>query len=94
MTDNTPLAANPLATDAPRRLLHDLNQPLTAIGNYAQAACQLLDQGVHDPARLRTLFEKIAQQGQRASALTHELGKTLAASIPETRRPADETRST
>jgi signal transduction histidine kinase len=70
-------------TDAARRLLHDLNQPLTAIGNYAQAGCQLLAQGMNDPVRLRALFEKIVLQGNRASTLTHELGQTLAgATLP------------
>jgi two-component system sensor kinase FixL len=65
-------------TDALRQLLHQYNQPLTAISNYAQAGRQLIDQGRHDPARLRELFEKIAQQSQRANALSHELGAELA----------------
>lgn len=63
--------------DELRRLLHDFNQPLTAIGNYAQAGRQLIDQGSPDLARLRQLFEKIAQQGSRASALTRELGQAI-----------------
>jgi C4-dicarboxylate-specific signal transduction histidine kinase len=70
--------AGKFEADRLRRLLHDCNQPLTAIGNYAQAGCQLIDQGLSDPARLRQLFEKIAQQGDRASALTRELGQALA----------------
>jgi signal transduction histidine kinase len=71
--------------DELRRLLHDFNQPLTAIGNYAQAGCQMIDQGMNDPARLRALFEKIAQQGSRASALTRELGQAIGGTAQSSR---------
>lgn len=56
-----------------RQLLHDLNQPLTAIGNYAQAGHQLLDAGQMDCKQLGMLFEKILAQSARASSLSREL---------------------
>lgn len=61
------------------RLFHDLNQPLSAIGTYAQAGMQLIDNDLADSARLRELFGKIAAQGARATALAQEL---RAASAP------------
>jgi C4-dicarboxylate-specific signal transduction histidine kinase len=60
--------------DELRRLLHLLNQPLTAIGNYAEAGRQLIDQGMSDPARLQELFEKIARQSSRAGVIAQDLG--------------------
>jgi|GEM_PF-1163162 Signal transduction histidine kinase regulating C4-dicarboxylate transport system len=60
------------AADFDQRL-HQLNQPLTAIGNYAEAGCRFIDQGLEDPARLRQIFEKIVQQSERARTLAHEI---------------------
>lgn len=65
--------------DELRRLLHQFNQPLTAIGNYAQAGCHMIDNGQVDPARLKELFEKIARQSGRTIALSQELGQALTA---------------
>lgn len=61
------------------QLLHDLNQPLSAINTYAQAGVQLIDNGMDDTARLRELFGKIVAQCARANALSQELGKAAAA---------------
>lgn len=62
---------------AQNHLLHQLNQPLTAISNYALAGCQLIDQNMVDPNRLRELFDKIARQSSRATLLSRELGQSL-----------------
>lgn len=70
-----------------RRLLHQLNQPLAAIGNYAQAGCQLLDSGQGDPVRLRALFDKIAAQSRR----TVDISQSLKASLDATRRGKEKT---
>jgi phosphoglycerate-specific signal transduction histidine kinase len=59
------------------RLVHDLNQPLSAISTYAHTGKHLIDNGVTDPAQLKELFEKIALQCTRATALSRELGKAL-----------------
>ena len=53
--------------------LHQLNQPLTAINNYAQAGSALLAAGQVDPDRLRELFDKIAGQSARTFDISREL---------------------
>lgn len=68
--DNT----NPLP-----QLVHDLNQPLSAITNYAQAGVHLLDNNLADAARLKELFEKITVQCGRATVLSQKLGSAVAA---------------
>lgn len=72
------------ATQSPplSRLLHDLNQPLSAISSYAQAAIQLIDNHLADEARLKELFTKIAAQSTRATALSQEMSKALAHDAP------------
>lgn len=60
-------------------LLHRLNQPLTAIGNYAQAGSTLLAAGKMDHAMLQSLFDKIAQQAQRGNDISRELGALVRA---------------
>ncbi|HEY0963418.1 MAG TPA: histidine kinase dimerization/phospho-acceptor domain-containing protein [Pseudomonadales bacterium] len=57
------------------RLLHDLNQPLSAISNYAQAGSHLIATGAADTDRLKSLFDKIVQQSARAAALSQDLRK-------------------
>lgn len=61
------------------RLFHDLNQPLSAINSYAQAGAHLADSGMHDAARLKELFGKIAAQSVRASDLARELRAAVGA---------------
>lgn len=63
----------PANEDELGRLLHLLNQPLTAIGNYAEAGRQLIDQGMCDLERLQELFDKILRQSSRASVVAQEL---------------------
>lgn len=60
------------------RLLHDLNQPLSAINNYAQAGAHLIDNALAEPARMKDLFDKIVAQCARATALSQEISKALA----------------
>jgi C4-dicarboxylate-specific signal transduction histidine kinase len=67
------------AKTAVAQLLHDLNQPLSAVNTYAQAGMQLIDNGMDDTARLKELFGKIAAQAARATALGQEIGKAVAA---------------
>ena len=59
------------------QLLHDLNQPLSAINTYAQAGIQLIEKDLADAARLKDLFGKIAQQCARATILGKELSQNL-----------------
>lgn len=64
------------------KLLHDLNQPLSAIGNYAQAGHQLVANGMTDVQRLDELFVKILAQCNRATELSRELGDAVKALPP------------
>lgn len=55
-------------------LAHELNQPLTAIANYAQASRLLLAGGSPaDPARLVDLSEKVIDQAERAGQIIRRL---------------------
>jgi two-component system sensor kinase FixL len=60
-------------------LAHELNQPLTAIINYAQATRRLVGEGgdeVH--TSLESLLDKIVQQGSRAGQIIHRLRQFIA----------------
>ncbi len=57
------------------KVIHQLNQPLTAINNYAQAGCFMIEHGVPDPERLLELFEKIASQSSRTFEISQELSR-------------------
>jgi two-component system sensor kinase FixL len=60
-------------------LAHELNQPLTAIINYAQASRRLLE-GMDDRRRaaLAGLLDKAAQQASRAGQIIHRLRQFVA----------------
>jgi hypothetical protein len=75
--DGEQTATNEDANNGVHRLLHQLNQPLTAISNYARAGIQLIDNGMTDAARMKELFEKIATQSGRTTALSQDLGAAI-----------------
>ena len=52
---------------------HELNQPLTAIANYAQACERLLARGEPDPAELRQALQQITAQTTRAADIIRRL---------------------
>jgi len=52
---------------------HELNQPLTAIANYAQACERLLARGDSDPAQLREALRQITAQTTRAAEIIRRL---------------------
>lgn len=55
-------------------LAHEINQPLTAIATYAQAAIRLMDApGGSDPADLRDAFSQIVTQSLRAGEVIRRL---------------------
>jgi two-component system, LuxR family, sensor kinase FixL len=58
---------------------HELNQPLTAIANYAQACDRLLARPSHDPSDLRDALRQITAQTARAADIIRRL-RTLARS--------------
>jgi CheY-like chemotaxis protein len=62
-------------------LAHELNQPLTAIANYAQACDRLLGRPQPDLGDLRTAMREIAAQAVRAGEILRRL-RGLAQSQP------------
>ncbi|HRX63422.1 MAG TPA: ATP-binding protein, partial [Candidatus Competibacter sp.] len=59
---------------------HEINQPLTAIQNYAQAAKRRLQNNVDDKPKLIELFAKIEEQSERAGAITQRVRSLVSAS--------------
>jgi two-component system, LuxR family, sensor kinase FixL len=64
---------------------HELNQPLTAITNYAHACERLLANAASDPLQLREALQQIAAQAQRAADIVQRF-RNLAASQPSAER--------
>jgi PAS domain S-box-containing protein len=54
-------------------IAHELNQPLTAIGSYADVALQLLESGKPDPQKLHHVIENCSIQAQRAGQVIRQL---------------------
>ncbi len=67
---------------------HELNQPLTAIANYAQACERLLARPDADVADVRGALREIAAQAVRAGEIIRRL-RSLARSRQMERAPAD-----
>ena len=60
-------------------LAHELNQPLTAIANYAQAAGPIIDSDADDDrALLHEIFDDMAAQSMRAGAIVRRLREFIA----------------
>jgi two-component system, LuxR family, sensor kinase FixL len=69
-------------------IAHELNQPLTAIANYAQACDRLLGKPNPDLSDLRGALREIATQAVRAGEIIRRV-RTLARSQPVERSSAD-----
>ncbi len=54
-------------------LAHELNQPLAAILNYATISAERAEQGGIPPEKLKSVFEKIALQANRAGSIIGSL---------------------
>jgi two-component system, LuxR family, sensor kinase FixL len=54
-------------------MAHELNQPLTAVTNYLEAAKHLMSHGAVTPERLAELMEKAIAQAQRAGEVIRQL---------------------
>jgi signal transduction histidine kinase len=61
---------------------HEINQPLIAIQNYAQAAKRRLAGNDDDRAKLLELFAKIERQAERAGAITQRVRSLVSESEP------------
>ena len=71
---NTPA---PVPDEDILQLIHQLNQPLTAISNYAQAGQQLMESGKADTQLMAELFGKIIAQCSRTFIISQQLSKTI-----------------
>jgi two-component system sensor kinase FixL len=67
---------------------HELNQPLTAIANYAQACTRLLARPDTDPTELRQALAEITAQAARAADIIRRL-RALARGQHSVRAPAN-----
>jgi two-component system sensor kinase FixL len=67
---------------------HEINQPLTAITTYAQAASRLLDRSEPNLTDIREALRQIAAQAVRAGAIIHRL-RNLARHTEGEHRPCD-----
>lgn len=65
-----------------RRILHDLYQPLTAIGIYAAAGSRLTEEGASTTDEAN-LFARIQMQAQRMEEACHEI-EDLVKALSET----------
>lgn len=59
---------------------HEINQPLIAIQNYAQAVKRRLQSNVDDKSKFIELFEKIEEQAARAGAITQRVRSLVSTS--------------
>ena len=60
-------------------LAHELNQPLTAIANYAEAAAPVIDSdSPEDKALLKEVFDDMSAQAMRAGAIVRRLREFIA----------------
>ena len=57
-------------------LIHEVNQPLTAIANYVAASIQMLDKSA--PERAKALLERLSEQAERASGIVRHLRDFIA----------------
>jgi two-component system, LuxR family, sensor kinase FixL len=59
-------------------IAHELNQPLTAVSNYAGALDRILASGTADPKRVREIVERMRQQTTRAGEVIRRLREHVA----------------
>lgn len=69
-------------------IAHEVNQPLTAIANYANAARRFVLSGHSDPAELAAILDKIAAQAERAGQVIRGL-RNLTRRRDAVREPLD-----
>lgn len=63
-------------------IAHEINQPLIAIQNYAQAAKRRIKNNVDDKPKLIELFAKIEGQAQRAGNITQRVRSVVGRNSP------------
>ncbi|KPV39196.1 hypothetical protein AN478_13045 [Thiohalorhabdus denitrificans] len=66
-------------------LSHQLNQPLTALSNYATAGTQLLAQKSAMPSQIQELLEGMGSEAQKASGILTQIRNFLKGQSPDLR---------
>lgn len=61
-------------------IAHEVNQPLTAICSYAQAAINLFNAGDYNPANIAEILHKTQQQSLRAGQIIHRMREFIKSS--------------
>ena len=69
-------------------LAHELNQPLCAIVNFAEACVEMVQSEHTDPAELQKAFSDVAKQAERAGEVIRRLREFVRRRTPE-RQPVD-----
>ncbi len=64
---------------------HEINQPLAAIQNYAQAGKMRLQRNEHNTPKLIDLFASIEEQAERAGAITARVRSLVGSGDPQMR---------
>ena len=64
-------------------IVHELNQPLTAIANFGEASKRLLERGADQAPRASALMEKSVQQAHRASEMIRRLRRFVTRGVGE-----------
>jgi signal transduction histidine kinase len=54
-------------------IAHEVNQPLTALSTYGRSAMMMIDRGAAEPARLRSILERMLGEAERAGAVVRRL---------------------
>ena len=70
-------------------IAHEVNQPLTAVSNYARVAQRFLEQEQPDKTKLTEILDKIVVQSQRASDVIQRLRSYIRKPTSEGRLPLD-----
>ncbi len=64
-------------------IAHEVNQPLVALQNYAQAARRRLHSNVDETPKLMELFEKMEQQARRAGDIVQRIRTLVSSDMAE-----------
>jgi len=80
------LARQQVASHTAAAIAHEINQPLTSVSAFSEAALHMLQEGVTQPQKLTRALEGAVQQAQRAGHALHELLEFLHRSETTTER--------
>ncbi len=75
-----------LAGELAAGMAHELNQPLTAIINYAEACREMVRKGGAETDELAATLEHLSKQGQRAGAIIQRLREFTRRTAPKRTR--------